>query len=206
MPTRPERILQLLRGHPGLTDQEITDILMGPGAGQQCVNQACRALADRGVISRRAHADGIIGNYLMTEQSDSGSRPSVRPDSGRDDLFCEDPLKQRLQRRLEVRGWHIKAAYGKVRGVDLEAVRGNERWVIGVKGRGSRNAMRVNYFLAALRKTLQRMDDAEARYSIALPDLEQFRLLWQRLPQLAKSRTGITALFVDDRGTVSEVD
>jgi len=43
------------------------------------------------------------------------------------------------------------------------------------------------------------------RYSIALPDLPQFRGLWSRLPSLAKSRTQITALFVKASGEVDEV-
>jgi hypothetical protein len=57
--------------------------------------------------------------------------------------------------------------------------------------------MRVNYFLAALGELLQRMDDTNARYSVAMPDLPQFRGLWERLPKLAKQRLGITALFVN---------
>ena len=65
--------------------------------------------------------------------------------------------------------------------------------------------MRVNYFLSALGETLQRMDDRNAKYSIALPDLQQFRSLWDRLPDLAKSRTEITALFVDEKGNVRRV-
>jgi hypothetical protein len=64
--------------------------------------------------------------------------------------------------------------------------------------------MRVNYFLMVLGETLQRMDDAKARYSISLPDLAQYRELWRRLPELAKTRTGITALFVDETGRVAE--
>jgi hypothetical protein len=65
--------------------------------------------------------------------------------------------------------------------------------------------MRVNYFLSVLGELLQRMDDPDARYSLALPDMKQFRKLWQRLPQLAKSRTTISALFVDPLGKVEEV-
>jgi len=65
--------------------------------------------------------------------------------------------------------------------------------------------MRVNYFLSILGELLQRMDDPDARYSIALPDMKQFRRLWQRLPDLAKSRTEISALFVDGSGRVEEV-
>jgi hypothetical protein len=71
-------------------------------------------------------------------------------------------------------------------------------------GCGSRQPMRVNYFLAARGELLQRMDDEQARYSIALPDLPQFRWLWERLPKLAKSRTTITALFVRENGSVIE--
>ena len=64
--------------------------------------------------------------------------------------------------------------------------------------------MRVNYFLAILGETLQRMESAETRYSITLPDVPQFRGLWQRLPELAKRRTTITALFVGADGSVRE--
>jgi hypothetical protein len=62
--------------------------------------------------------------------------------------------------------------------------------------------MRLNYFLGVLGELLQRMDDDSARYSIALPDLPQFRGLWERLPRLAKSRTTVTALFVRENGSV----
>ena len=65
--------------------------------------------------------------------------------------------------------------------------------------------MRVNYFLAILGETLQRMDDEAACYSIAFPDMAQYRGLWIRLPDLAKSRTGISALFVTHDGEVTEV-
>jgi hypothetical protein len=64
--------------------------------------------------------------------------------------------------------------------------------------------MRVNYFLAVLGELLQRMDDGSAKYSIALPDLQQFRNLWLRLPRLAKQKTGISCLFVDSRGNIQE--
>jgi hypothetical protein len=64
--------------------------------------------------------------------------------------------------------------------------------------------MRVNYFLAILGELLQRMDDEATKYSIALPDLPQFRGLWDGLPTLAKTRTGITALFVSQDGSVIE--
>ena len=61
------------------------------------------------------------------------------------------------------------------------------------------------YFISMLGETLQRMDDPSAKYSIAIPDVKQFRNLWYRLPNLAKQRTSITALFVAGNGNVSEV-
>jgi hypothetical protein len=98
----------------------------------------------------------------------------------------------------------VSVIWGNARGVDIAATRDGERWVIEVKGLGSLQPMRVNYFLAILGETLQRMDSAETRYSIALPDVAQFRGLWQRLPELAKRRTTITALFVGADGSVRE--
>lgn len=62
-----------------------------------------------------------------------------------------------------------------------------------------------DYFLAILGETLQRMSDINAKYSIALPHMKQFINLWQRLPDLAKQRTGITALFIDNQGNVIEM-
>lgn len=85
------------------------------------------------------------------------------------------------------------------------AVQESQRWIIEVKGEGSLQPMRVNYFLSILGEVLQRMDDPNAKYSIALPDIQQFRNLWRRLPTLAKTRTDITALFVDAQGNVVEV-
>jgi hypothetical protein len=65
--------------------------------------------------------------------------------------------------------------------------------------------MRVNYFLGALGELLQRMNDPNAKYSVAFPNLEQFRRLWARLPRLAKERTVISCMFVRADGEVTEV-
>jgi len=62
--TLQDEVLSFVRTHPGRTDREITDRLRGQRAPQQAVNQAARALADRGVLIRRKRPDGLIGNYL----------------------------------------------------------------------------------------------------------------------------------------------
>jgi len=117
-------------------------------------------------------------------------------------------VKRHIQSWLEAAGWRVEVRWGRGgrgHGVDVDASRGSERWRIEVKGGGSLDPMRVNYFLAVLGELLQRMDDPAARYSIALPDMKQFRGLWSRLPTLAKTRTHITALFVAASGEVVEV-
>lgn len=204
MPTLSNRIIELLRRQSGVSDREITDALVGTGAPQQPVNQACRHLETRGIILRRNRSDGRIGNYLA-DRDITLEVPAARElTREHDDNLSEDALKQVLRHFLARDGWETTVAWGKSHGIDIEARRGAERWIIEVKGPGSRSAMRVNYFIGILGEILQRMDDPNARYSIALPDLPQFRRLWQRLPALAKSRAAITALFVDADGNVEQ--
>ncbi len=205
MGTLKNRIVELLAHEPGLSDREITNRLTGVGTPQQPVNQACRSLAEKGVIRRRKRSDGLIGNYLRTTNP-SEYRQQPRATTQEDDALSEDNIKAVLKEWLVNQGWDVSVAWGRTQGIDMEAFRENDRWIIEVKGRGSRSAMRVNYFLGVLGETLQRMNDPNARYSIALPDLPQYRSLWERLPSLAKKRTGISALFVDRHGKVTLSD
>ena len=197
--TLKDQILGLLNRESGLSDREITDKLMGRGRPQQSVNQACRQLEVAGLLKRTIRGDGIIVNYPK------GSSISIQPRRVHEEdqnPLSEDRIKAVLKDWLENQGWQTQIAWGKERGVDIEAIRGDQRWLIEVKGPGSRNAMRVNYFLAILGELLQRINDPTARYSIALPDLQQYRRLWERLPKLAKERTGITLLLVTDKDII----
>ncbi|WP_240489163.1 MarR family transcriptional regulator [Cohnella thermotolerans] len=200
-----DKIITLLKDRDGLTDREITNILLGEKVPQQSVNQVCRALVNKGVLKRVNRKDGLLGNFLNTEElqalSLANETERIREDTS---VFTEDSLKQMLMEHLQSAGWEVQIAWGKAPGIDINAIRGTERWIIEVKGLGSSNPMNVNYFLGVLAETLQRMDDPNAKYSIALPDVKQFRNLWSRLPLLAKMKTGISALFVDDSGTVEE--
>lgn len=206
MPTLSARIIELLQHRSGLSDREITDILVGAGVPQASVNQACRSLAKRGLLSRRKRSDGRLGNYLLDSNSENPLLQTPRSLSTQgNDPLSEDSIKSVLQSWLEEQRWQVRIAWGRTRGIDIEAFRDDQRWIIEVKGRGSLQPMRVNYFLSALGETLQRMDDRNAKYSIALPDLQQFRSLWDRFPDLAKSRIEITALFVDEKGNVRHV-
>ena len=203
--TLKEQIARLLEDQSGMSDREIADELIGAQRPQQPVNQACRQLEAKGIIERRKRADGIIGNYLVGRSpAVAPARSSKRHVSSHEEPLTEDGIKSVLEKWLHSNGWRTSIAWGRERGVDIDAILGDRRWVIEVKGSGSRSEMRVNYFLGALGQLLQRMTDRDAKYSVALPDLQQFRNLWKRLPLLAKHRTGFTALFVRADGNIEE--
>jgi hypothetical protein len=199
----PQRILALLSTSPGLTDREMTNALRGHNAPQQPINQAARALEVRKRIVRRRRPDGLIGNFLVEGSADFAMLPARTPNNHDVDALSEDDIKRTLVKWLDADGWSASVAWAKQPGADIDARRGEERWLIEVKGPGSRPQMRVNYFLGILGETLQRMSDPHARYSIALPELIQYRRLWERLPALAKKRAGISAIFVSKSGGVA---
>jgi hypothetical protein len=203
--TLKESILALVRSAPGLTDREITNRLLGSRAALQGVNKMARSLAAEGLIARRCRYDGKLGNHPL-EVSQGESLPA----SGGKSIEVIDPLskdevKRKLQAWLEGIGWNVVVTWGRSQGINIDARQSGRRWVIEAKGRGSLDPMRANYFLEVLGELLQQMSDSEAKYSVALPDLPQFRRLWNRLPDLAKRRTGISALFVNDSGRIREV-
>jgi hypothetical protein len=117
----------------------------------------------------------------------------------------EDEVKTFLRRWLESDGWHVDVKWGKKRGIDIEATKGPDRWIIEAKGwAGGSPQQQGNYFLQAVCETLQRMTISDAKYSLAFPDIPRYRGLWERFPRIAKHRTGISCLFLDERGGVFE--
>ena len=204
MATLGTKIIELLGTRPGLTDREIAQALFGPNAPQQAVNQTCRKHAASGILSRRTRSiDGLIGNYVNDHVDPSVTTSRITSEPSNDSL-SEDALKAALDIWLKAQGWETKIAWGRSRGIDIEARRGDDRWVIEAKGRGASPQAQGNYFLSALSELIQRMDDAQSRYSLAFPDLTRYRGLWDRLPKLAKSRLSVTMIFVKEDGSISE--
>jgi hypothetical protein len=122
--------------------------------------------------------DRKIGNYpggqvLLDASETISSIPDL--DQGPDSELSEADVKRKVEAWLGASGWQVQVIWGRGRGIDIEAQRDGQRWVIEAKDCGSLDAMRVNYFLAILGELLQRMSDPDARYSLALPDLKQFR-------------------------------
>lgn len=191
-----EQILNELKKGP-LSDREQADKLLGISSPQQSINYTCRQLAGKGFITRTAPP---IKNILAaSDYVPPKIKNEITPP------LSEEAIKKVLNNHLMEQGWQTRVAWGGTHGIDIDAWRSAERWIIDVKGSGSRNAMRENYFLGILGELLQRMDEPTARYSIALPDLQQFRNLWSRLPDLVKQRTTIDAIFVSEDGTLDFV-
>jgi len=203
--TLKESILALVLSAPGLTDREIANRLLGSRAALQRVNKPARSLAFEGLIARRCRYDGKLGNYPAAV-SQGPSWPAAGGESIEViDPLSEDEVKRKLQAWLEGIGWNVVVTWGRSHCINMDARQSGRRWVIEAKGRGSLDPMRVNDFLGVLGELLQQMSDPQAKCSVALPDLPRFRRLWNRLPELAKRRTGFSALFVDDAGRVEEV-
>ena len=95
-------------------------------------------------------------------------------------------------------GTNVRVAWGRQRGIDIEATRSEppDRLVIEAKGEATLQPQQVNYFLGALGELLQRMNDPNARYGLALPDNRQYRGLVQRLPTLVWTRLNLIVFFV----------
>ncbi|MBQ7002210.1 MAG: MarR family transcriptional regulator [Oscillospiraceae bacterium] len=199
-------ILSYISQFPGATDAEIAKAL---AKIHQQVNRTCRSLEKQGFIIRMANPQksDYIGNYLgctPIEARPIQEQPIEKPSISNGEPLQEEDIKYILYDYLTQNGWTAKVAWGHNPGVDIDAHKDGVRWLIEIKGPGSRPPMRVNYFIGILGETLQRMDDPNARYTIVFPDMPQYRKLWDRLPALAKARTTIDMILVGTDGSITE--
>lgn len=195
-------LLAHLREHPGATDGELAKKFE---RSHQTINKTCRRLEERGLLSRQSNPDraGLIGNYAS--DAAPGGTPARKVRAVKMDSFLqEEDIKRILTDWLKKDGWAVRIAWGRSRGVDIDARRDGKRWLLEVKGPGASSNARSNYFIGVLGETLKRMDDPDARYTIVFPDMAQYRTSWAGLPKLAKERTGIDMLLVDEKGNIQE--
>jgi hypothetical protein len=192
-------IIRTLEKNPGYSDKDLAKVVIGRTNSPRYVNQTCRTLVTRGIILRNKRPDGLIGNWLNTDSMILSQ--TLDPV----DEISEKKIKKGLEAFLKSQGWETKIAWGFTHGIDIEAIRGMNRWIIEVKGYETLNLLPAKIFVSVLGEIIQRMEDPECKYSIALPDIEQFRRLWSRLPVLAKERTWLTALFVTNDSRVTEI-
>lgn len=186
MATLAERLLAELASGPADDDELATTF----GVARQAVNQAARRLESSGRLARSVGPDGKIVNRLP----DHPAPP--RPLLAVDEHLSEDEVKTAIEAHLRDDGWDVNVAWGRARGIDIDAHRGSERLILEAKGAVALQPQQVNYFLGALGELLQRMDDPTATYGLALPDNSQYRGLVARLPAIAKERLGLVVYWI----------
>lgn len=203
-----DMVMDYINEHPGATDSEIENFYRPeyPKVRHQTINAACRNLESLGRLVRKKDPyNGIKRNYPTGKASEIAVAPKAVPRASDGEPLQEEDIKHILADKLTAEGWKVKIAWGHTRGVDIDARRGDERWLIEIKGPGSRNAMQNNYFNEIFGEILKRMDDPNARYTIVFPDIKKFRRLWYDLPELAKERTTIDLLLVDPQGNIENL-
>ena len=195
--TIAERILEAIRYAP--LDDDVLAKRLGV-TQRQSINQVARKLEAQGKLKRVVGPDGKIVNVLVDRQTASGPpAAALRVTSAQTrSPISEDEVKGAVRDHLEAGGFEVHVAWGRVRGIDIEANNSDgRRYVIEAKAEtGTSGPQQVNYFLGMLGELLQRMDDPGAAYGIALPDNSQYRGLVERLPQLARERLGLVVFWV----------
>jgi hypothetical protein len=195
MATLADRILDAIRYAP--LDDDVLARRLGVGH-RQAVNQAARRLEAQGRLRRFTGPDGKIVNALPDSPAQRPSEP--RPpsvvlggsDHGR---ITEDEVKEAVRAHLTARGFDVAVAWGRVRGIDIDA-RHPDGLIEAKAEVGKSGPQQVNYFVGMLGELVQRMDDVQASYGIALPDNRQYRGLVNRLPALAKERLRLAVFWV----------
>jgi hypothetical protein len=83
------------------------------------------------------------------------SVPPVEPSV----FITEDAVKEAVKRSLEAAGWTVLVRWGRERGIDIEATRGDERLVLEAKGETTPGPQQVSYFVGAIVELVQRVSD-----------------------------------------------
>jgi hypothetical protein len=202
MATLADRILDAIRNGP--LDDDVLAKRLGV-EHRQAVNQAARRLEAQGRLRRFTGPDGKIVNALPDGPAPLISEPShppVAPAGGDGSRITEDEVKEAVRAHLAAQGFDVAVAWGRARGIDIDARHPDgRRYIIEAKAEVGKNGpQQVNYFIGMLGELVQRMDDAQALYGIALPNNRQYRGLVHRLPALAKQRLRLAVLWVDREG------
>ena len=105
---------------------------------------------------------------------------------------------------LKANGWTVLRAKHRGPGIDIEARKDGHRWLIEAKGDAKNDKANQDLnFYGALGQIVAYRSDANAKYSVALPDLPHYRNRWAKLPRAARSAVD-TCIFVTGIQGVSE--
>jgi len=143
-------------------------------------------------------ADGKLANRLAARPTDTPFETVTAPALDSNARITEDDVKRAVSGHLESEGYQVKVMWGKLRGIDIEARRGRELLIIEAKAEvfGPRkDQQQGSYFLQALGELVQRMNDPNATFGLALPDNRRYRGLVARLPTVAMQRLQLAIHF-----------
>ena len=168
---------------------------------RQAVNQAARRLEAQGRLRRFTGPDEKTINALPdspAQQPSEPTPPSVVLGGSDHSRITEDEVKEAVRAHLTARGFEVAVAWGRVRGIDIDARHPDgRRYLIEAKAEVGKNGpQQVDYFVGMLGELVQPMDDVQASYGIALPGNRQYRGLVNRLPALAKEWLGLAVFWV----------
>lgn len=196
-----ERIVEELQKDNCLSDRELATRIYGDKKKASQVNLACHKLVKEGRIRR---SDDILKNYIPDEVCSFTAKDLLKNDPIFQ-MMHEEDIKTILDGWLINNDWDVIYAPENSIDADLVAIKKKKKWIIEVKGFSPLSSTRISYFYSVIGEILLRMSDKKAKYSIALPDIEQFRKLWGQFPALAKKRTSLSIIFVGADSTVEEV-
>jgi hypothetical protein len=117
----------------------------------------------------------------------------------------EDEVKAAIKSCLENQGYEVEVKWANKTGCDIVATCGAQRLKIEVKGEGSRRQMLGNYFLCALGEMLQRMNESNVDYGIALPAHASYDELVLKLPKRVREMLHLDFYFVRRKETTHEI-
>lgn len=186
--------LNALKERGWLHDGELASML---GVGPEVIKQVIRSLTTEGYVGRFPGKKGKFVTALTSKALTRlyQHRPDADPPTG--ERLSEDQVKRAVATHLESGGWTVQVAWGRTPGIDIEARRRGERLVIEAKGEAGLQPQQHNYFVGALGELVQRLDEPNARYGLALPNHRQYHGLVDRLPDEAKKRLNFIVFWVE---------
>jgi biotin operon repressor len=189
--TIADRILAAIRPRP--LDDDVLAKKLGVSQ-RQSINQVARRLESEGRLHRYVGPEGKIVNAIL----DGDTVPSApKPTRLAAPNVAEDDVKRAVSDHLQDQGFDVVVAWGRERGIDIDARhQDGRRYIIEAKGGVSLQPQQVNYFVGALGELVQRMSDPHAAYGLALPDNRQYRGLVDRLPKLSRERLHLVVFWV----------
>jgi hypothetical protein len=215
--TVADDVLRALRARPaGTTDAELARLL---GKNHAQINQACRRLADEGLLVRSGSFGGIINT--VTSDEPLVREPDPPASTVHEEWAWEGNVQNRVAEYLAVNGWlAIRTANTAARehGPDITAQRDGRRLLVEVKGWPSRtyatgkragqpkpkeqvSAQAAVWFAQGITALIRLGSKHDALLALALPDMPRYQNLLAE-SRWALERLDITVYLVTALGTV----